>query len=160
MRRAHALGAVLVAAVATAPTAVAAEEVFWGGRYKVTFHTDQKTGTSMAATQTETPYTAAYVFTTDCSSGTCVASTTDGPVPKDNVTPAVRFDWTGSEWTRTNTWRWDCLLPDGTITYDPAESVTTYTPQSDGTLKGTFATTISTGACEGTVDIPLTATPA
>ncbi|OBF25054.1 hypothetical protein [Mycobacterium sp. ACS4331] len=148
------------AAVVAVPAAQAADEAFWGGRYKVTFHTDQKTGTSIAATQTETPYTASYMFSTDCSSGTCVASATDGPVPKENVTRAMRFDWTGSVWSRSNNWNWDCLLPDGTITYDPAKSVTTYTPQPDGTLKGSFETTISTGACEGTVTIPLTAKPA
>jgi len=38
--------------------------------------------------------------------------------------------------------------------------VTNYTPGPDGTLKGTFATNIGSGACEGTVYIPLTAVPA
>lgn len=160
MRRASALAAALVVAVATAPSAFADDEAFWGGRYKITFHTDQKSGTSIAADQQETPYTAGYTFSTDCSSGTCVASATDGPSPKENVPPVARFDWTGSVWTRTNNWNWDCLHPDGTVTYDPAKSVTTYTPQSDGTLKGSFETTISSGACAGTVKIPLTATPA
>ncbi len=165
MRRHHrhtliVTAAVISATLAAAPVAQAADEAFWGGQYKVTFHTDEKTGTSIAATQTETPYTASYVFSTDCSSGTCVASATDGPVPKENVTRAMRFDWTGSVWSRSNNWNWDCLLPDGTITYDAAKSVTTYTPQPDGTLKGTFETTITTGACEGTVTIPLTAKPA
>lgn len=143
-------GALLVAPIAQA-------DPNWNGRYNVTFHTDQKTGTSIAATQPETPYTASYVFTTECSSGKCVASATDGPTPKDNVSESTKFEWTGSEWSRSNSWRWDCLLPDGTITYDPANSVTTYVPQSDGSLAGTFQTTISSGACQGTVSIPLTA---
>ncbi len=137
-----------------------ADEAFWGGRYEITFHTDQKSGTSVAATQQETPYTAGYVFETDCSSGTCVATATDGPTPKDNVPKAMRFDWTGSVWTRSNNWNWDCTLPDGTITFAPAKSVTTYTPQPDGSLEGSFDTTIDDGACAGTVVIPLTAVPA
>ncbi len=156
----HRYGLIAIAAVGTtlalAPLAHA-DEAFWGGRYKVTFHTDQKSGTSMAATQSETPYTASYLFSTDCSSGTCVASATDGPTPKENVLKSMRFDWTGSVWSRTNNWNWDCLLSDGTITYDPAKSVTTYTPQPDGSLKGSFETTISAGACQGTITIPLTA---
>jgi hypothetical protein len=83
-----------------------------------------------------------------------------GPAPKDNVEPTVEFNWTGSQWSRTNNWRWDCLMPDGTITFDPASSVTTYSPQADGSLTGTFATNIGDGACAGTVYIPMTAVPA
>jgi hypothetical protein len=49
------------------------------------------------------------------------------------------------------------VLPDRTITFDPANSVTTYNPQPDGSLKGMFATNIGSGACQGTVYIPLTA---
>lgn len=147
----------LACAALAAPVASADETPFWGGWYTITFHTDQKSGTSIAATQQETPYTAWYKITTDCAGGTCVASVVDGPTPKDNVVQSVRFDWTGSQWSRSNSWRWDCLLPDGTITYDPATSVTTYTPQSDGSLAGTFTTTIDSGACQGSVTIPLTA---
>ncbi|TGD88131.1 hypothetical protein BayCH28_10185 [Mycolicibacterium sp. CH28] len=153
------LATALAAVLATAPAAQADETPFWGGWYKITFHTDQKSGTSIAATQRETPYTASYQITTNCSSGTCIASVVDGPTPKDNVAQTTTFQWTGSQWSRSNSWRWDCGLPDGTITYDPAKSVTTYTPQPDGTLAGTFTTTIDSGACQGTVTIPLTATP-
>jgi hypothetical protein len=145
------------ASMIAAPCVHADDTPYWAGRYKVTFHTDQKSGTSTAATQRETPYTASYVFTTDCSSGDCVASVTDGPTPKDNVARSTKFTWTGSQWSRSNDWNWDCLLPDGTITFDPAESVTNYTPQYDGSLQGSFETTISSGACQGTVTIPLTA---
>ena len=141
-----------------APLATATQ-ASWNGWYKLTFHTDQKSGTSVAATQGETPYTASYLFATDCSSGTCVASVVDGPTPKDNVSQSTKFDWTGSQWSRTNNWRWDCPLPDRTITFDPATSVTTYSPQPDGSLTGTFQTTINSGACQGTVSIPLTAVP-
>ena len=160
MSRLGAVGAVALAASMTvAPTAWAEPAPTWNGWYQVTFHTDQKTGTSSAARQSEEAYTAWYNFGTDCSSGTCVASVLDGPAPKDNASQATKFDWTGTQLSRTNNWRWDCLLPDRTITFDPASSVTTYTPQDDGSLKGTFSTNIGGGACEGTVYIPLTATP-
>ncbi len=152
--------AALCAALALGVAPVAhADEAFWGGWYKITFHTDQKSGTSMAATQQETPYTASYQITTECFADICTASVLDGPTPKDNAAQTTSFVWTGSQWTRSNSWRWDCALPDGTITYDPAHSVTTYTPQSDGSLSGTFETTIESGACQGTVTIPVTATP-
>ncbi len=154
------LTAMLIAApLAGAPIGHTDPAPTWSGNYKITFHTDQKSGSSMAATQSEEPYSATYQFSTDCSSGACVASAVDGPTPKDNVSRSVKFDWTGSRWSRTNTWRWDCLLPDRTITYDPATSVTTYRPQADGSLTGTFETTISGGACQGTVTIPVTAVP-
>ncbi|WP_099020797.1 Rv2253 family sensor-like surface protein [Mycolicibacterium palauense] len=152
--------ALMAGSLVAAPAALADEAPDWNGRYKVTFHTDEKSGTSMAAGQQETPYTVSYLFTTDCSSGECVASATDGPTPKQNVSTTVTFDWTGSHWSRTADWRWDCLLSDGTITFDPATSVTTYVPQPDGSLTGTFATTVDSGACQGSVSIPLTAVPA
>ena len=142
-----------------APTAAADPAPNWSGWYKITFQTDQKSGTSVAAKQGEESYTAWYEFTTDCSSGSCVASVTDGPTPKDNAVKSTTFDWTGTQWSRTNNWRWDCVLPDRTITFDPASSVTTYNPQPDGSLTGMFATNIGSGACEGTVYIPLTAVP-
>lgn len=132
----------------------------WSGWYKVTFHADQKTGTSSAAQQSEQAYTAWYEFSTDCSSDPCVATVQDGPTPKDNAPKATTFEWDGSQWTRSDSWRWDCLLSDRTITFDAATSVTRYTPQPDGTLTGTFGTNIGGGACQGTVYIPLTAVPA
>ncbi|MDT5350681.1 MAG: hypothetical protein QOH91_3968 [Mycobacterium sp.] len=56
--------------------------------------------------------------------------------------------------------RWDCLLPDGTIEYDPAKSITVYTPEANGILTGVFHTDISSGACKGNVHMPVSATPA
>ena len=160
MFRVWAVPAAVAAGMAAAPAAPASPAPAWDGWYRITFHTDQKSGTSVAATQSEESYTAAYRFSTDCSTGSCVASVVQGPNPKDNVAQAVAFNWTGSQWSRTNNWRWDCLLPDDTITFDPASSVTTYSPQADGSLTGTFATNIGDGACQGTVYIPLTAVPA
>ncbi len=157
------LGLWLVAGIACsvgfAPTAAADPAPDWSGWYRITFHTDRKSGTSAAAEQSEEPYTAWYRFATDCSSGSCSASVLDGPSPKDNVSAETDFEWTGSQWSRTNSWRWDCLLPDRTLTFDSASSVTTYTPRPDGSLAGMFATNIGAGACEGTVYIPLTAVP-
>lgn len=156
---AAALTAAVIGGVSSVAPALADPAPNWDGWYRITFHTDQKSGTSMAATQTEEPYTAAYLFATDCTTGTCVASVLKGPAPKDNVTQSVAFNWTGSQWSWTNNWRWDCLLPDGTVTFEPASSVTTYSPQADGSLTGTFATNIGGGDCQGTVYIPLTAAP-
>ena len=151
--------AAVAAAVVSAPAAQADPAPDWNGWYRITFHTDQKKGTSVAAGQAEEPYAVWYRFATDCSSGTCAATVVDGPATKDNVTASTTFTWTGNQWSRTNNWRWDCLLPDRTITFDPASSTTTYSPQPDGSLTGTFATNIGSGACQGTVYIPLTAVP-
>lgn len=154
-------GAALVAAsVLGTPAASAQPAANWNGWYKITFQTDRKSGTSVAAKQSEVPYTAWYKFATDCTSGSCVATVVDGPAPKENAAQSTKFDWNGSQWSRTNTWRWDCSLGDGTITFDPASSVTTYSPQPDGSLNGTFATNIGSGACQGTVYVPLVAVPA
>ncbi|WP_205267055.1 hypothetical protein [Mycolicibacterium sphagni] len=151
--------ALLLSGTLLAAPVAHADEAFWGGWYKITFHTDQKSGTSVAASQQETPYSASYKITTNCSSDICTASVLDGPTPKDNATQSTSFVWSDSQWSRSNSWRWDCTLPDGTITYDPAHSVTTYKPQPDGSLAGTFQTTIDSGACQGTVVIPVTAVP-
>lgn len=157
----YAAAATLVVAAAVPAAAVSHADPApnWNGWYRITFHTDQKSGTSVAAQQSEEPYTASYRFSTDCAAGTCSASVADGPAAKDNVPTTTTFTWTGSQWSRTSNWRWDCLLPDRTITFDPASSVTTYSPQPDGSLTGTFATNIGSGACQGTVYIPLTAVP-
>ena len=151
--------AVALAALASAAPTHADPAPNWNGWFRVTFHTDQKSGTSTAAKQAEEAYTAWYRFATDCTSGNCQASVVTGPTPKDNVAQSTKFDWNGSQWSHTSSWRWDCLLPDGTITFDPASSVTTYTPQPDGSLTGTFATNVGSGACQGTVYIPLSAVP-
>ena len=52
--------AVSAAALAVAPAASADPAPNWAGWYKITFHTDQKSGTSVAAKQSEQPYTAWY----------------------------------------------------------------------------------------------------
>ena len=81
-RAASLIVAVAAAGAGVAPFVASADPApSWDGWYKVTFQTDRKSGTSMAAKQSETPYTAWYKFATDCSSGTCVAAVVDGPTP-------------------------------------------------------------------------------
>ena len=54
--------AVLVIAAAAAPPAHADPAPQWNGWYRVTFHVDQKSGSSMAAGQPEEPYTVSYHY--------------------------------------------------------------------------------------------------
>jgi hypothetical protein len=142
------------------PAAMAAEEPSWNGQYLLTLSANKKTGTSMAASQPELPQLMSYTFSSSCSSNVCVARVTDAPPAKNDYIPRpIEYTWNGSQWVREITWKWECLLPDGTIEYDPAQSVTTYTPGSIGILTGTFHTDISSGACQGTVDMPVSAQP-
>ena len=48
----------------------------------------------------------------------------------------------------------------GTTQWNPARADVRYTPQPDGSLPGTMHTEISSGACQGTVDMNMTAEPA
>ena len=147
-----------VAALGLAPAAVAGGVPIWDGPYAVTFFVDQKSGTSVAATQPETRYTDNYAFDTSCSSGSCVATIVGGPTPRNSTVPVpVTFTWSGSAWTSTTNYQWNCLMPDGSIQWNPASSQVAYTPQSDGTLAGRWHTDIASGACEGTVDIAMAA---
>ncbi len=155
------LAAVIAGALCVAPTAHAGGTPAWNGPYAVTFHVDQKTGTSIAAGQYEAAYTKNYVFITDCSSGSCEATIVDGPPSKNLVVPQpMSFTWEGTQWGQSSRWQWDCLRPDGTVEWNPARSIVNYVPQSDGSLSGVFRTTITRGECEGSVDIPVSAIPA
>jgi hypothetical protein len=49
------------------------------------------------------------------------------------------------------------MMPDATIEWSPARADVRYTPQLDGSLTGTLHTEIMTGACQGTLDINMTA---
>ena len=141
-----------------APLALA--EPSWNGRYEITFFTAQKSGTSMAANQPESMHVDVYTFSSSCSSGQCVATITDGPAPRNPTVPQlVQFTWDGSAWTSSSSWRWACLLPDGTVEWSPASSTTRYTPKPDGTLMGEWHTDIASGACQGTLDMPMEAVP-
>ena len=152
-----------MAALGLAPAAFAGDVHVWDGTYAVTFFVDQKTGTSVAATQVENRYADNYTFDTSCSGGTCVATIVGGPAPRNATVPVpepVTFTWNGSAWTSATTIQWNCLMPDGSTQLNPAYSQVTYTPLADGTIAGRWHSDIRGGACEGTVDITMAAVPA
>ncbi len=72
---------------------------------------------------------------------------------------SIKFMWNGSAWVRETSWNWDCLQPDGTFERDPAKSTTVYTPGPNGVLTGVFHSDILSGACKGTVEMPVSAIP-
>lgn len=141
--------------------AVCAENIpSWNGPYLLTLSANAKSGTSMAATTPEFAHRVSYTFSSNCSTGVCVATVTDAPPPKNEHIPRpIEYTWNGSQWVRETTWQWDCLLPDGSIEYNPAKSITVYTPGPNGILTGVFHTDIVKGACQGNVDMPVTAKP-
>ena len=53
----------------------------------------------------------------------------------------------------------DAPESDGTIEWNPAGAAVIYTPKPDGTLTGSFHADISSGRCQGTVDMPIEAVP-
>ncbi|BBX73104.1 hypothetical protein H7H78_02620 [Mycobacterium shinjukuense] len=150
----------LSAALWLAPSAHAGEVASWDGQYILTLSANAKTGTSMAAGQPEYAHRTSVSISSSCSAGVCVARVTDPPPPKNESMPrSIEFTWNGSQWVREMSWQWDCLLPDGTIEYDPAKSITVYTPGQYGILTGVFHTDIASGACKGNVDMPVSAKP-
>ena len=119
----------------------------WNGWFRITFHTDQKAGTSIAAHRPRSP----------AASGTSSRRTARRAVHVRRPWSPDRIRRTTSRSRRSSTGTGrsghtpaagdgTALLPDGTITYDPASSVITYSPQPDGSLTGTFATNIGSGA--------------
>nr|WP_241010615.1 hypothetical protein [Mycobacterium gordonae] len=143
-----------------APSAHAGEVASWNGEYLVVLGANAKSGTSAAAGQPEFAHRSTVSFTSNCAAGVCVA-TVDNPAPPKNesMPRTIEFTWNGSQWVREMTWKWDCLLPDGTVEYDPAKSITVYTPGQYGILTGVFHTDIASGACQGNVDMPVSAKP-
>jgi hypothetical protein len=150
----------LSGALSSAPQASAGEVASWNGQYILTLSANAKSGTSLAAGQGEAAHRGSYSISSSCSAGVCTATVNDPPPPKNESMPrTVEFTWNGSQWIREMAWKWDCLLPDGTIEYDPAKSITVYTPGQYGILTGVFHTDISSGACKGNVDMPVSAKP-
>jgi hypothetical protein len=155
-----ALAASLCGSVWLAPAALAGDVASWNGQYVLVLSANAKTGTSIAAGQSEYAHRGSYSISSSCSAGVCTATVNNPPPPKNDSMPAtVEFTWNGSQWIREMTWKWDCLLPDGTIESDPAKSITVYTPGANGILTGVFHTDIASGACKGNVDIPVSAKP-
>lgn len=143
-----------------APAAHAGEVASWNGEYLVVLGANAKSGTSVAAAQPEFAHRSTVSFSSSCAAGVCVASVDNPAPPKNESMPrTIEFTWNGSQWVREMTWKWDCLLPDGTIEYDPAKSITVYTPGQYGILTGVFHTDIASGTCAGNVDMPVSAKP-
>ena len=138
--------------------AASADTASWNGEYAITFIVGPKAGTSVAAGQPEGQYTDTYGFRSSCADGTCTATIISGPPPRNPTVPQpVQFTWDGSSWTQATDFQWDCMMPDTTIEWAPAHAVVRYTPQPDGTLSGTMHTDISSGACQGTLEMNMTA---
>ena len=144
------------------PVAGAAGQV-WNGTYLLLRYASGKTGTSLAARQSEPDFSDIYTFVTDCSRGACVATVVDGPRPDNPTLPLPpQYTWNGSTWVHIYEWQWDCYhgrrRSEG-VEARP-ESVAYYTPQPDGTLRGSWRTDISGGPCDGSVIMDVAAFPA
>jgi hypothetical protein len=151
----------LCGSLCLAPPAFAGEVASWNGQYILVLSANAKNGTSIAASQNELAHRGSYSISSTCSANVCTATVNNPPPPKNDSMPAtVEFTWNGSQWVREMSWKWDCLLPDGTTEADPAKSITVYTPGANGILTGVFHTDIASGACKGNVDMPVSAKPA
>jgi hypothetical protein len=147
----------VVLALSLSPAA-SADAASWNGEYAITFIVGPKAGTSIAAGQPEGQYTDTYTFESRCSDGKCTATIIGGPPPSNPTVPQpVQFTWDGSSWTQVSDFQWDCMMPDETIQWSPAHADVRYTPQPDGSLSGTMRTEIASGACQGTVEMNMTA---
>ena len=66
--------------------------------------------------------------------------------------------WDGTRWVERFDFQWDCYQGDGVPkVWAPAKSWAFYTPQPDGSLRGTWHTDITSGPCRGTVEMPVAA---
>ena len=143
-----------------APTAFAGEASAWNGHYLLTYSANEKTGTSAAAGQLEHAQRASYSFTSSCSTGICVATVNNPPAPKNQyMQRSVEYAWNGSQWVQQMSRQWDCSLLGGLVEHDPARSIPALTPGANGALTGVLHVDILSGACKGSVEMPVTATP-
>jgi hypothetical protein len=91
-----------IAALSVFPTA-SADPPSWNGEYAITFIVGPKSGTSIAAGQSEVQYTDTYAFRSSCTSGKCTATIISGPPPRNPTVPQpVQFTWDGSSWTQVS----------------------------------------------------------
>ncbi len=156
------LAAALLAATLLSPATAAAAPQPWNGRYQMITYASQKAGTSPASRQQESDFGAVFTLATQCSGNRCVATVIDGPRPGNPTIPQpTRYAWSGSEWTSSYDWLWDCFLGEGNQKqWARATSWAFFQPQPDGSLKGTWHTDIAEGACRGSVVMPVAAFPA
>ncbi len=131
----------------------------WTGKYSLVRYAVDKTGTSVAAHQTEQTFSADYVFSTVCSAATCVATANNGPKPNNpTISVPSHYTWDGTRWVERFDFQWDCYMGEGVPkVWAPAKSWAFYTPQSDGSLRGTWHTDIASGPCQGSVEMPVAA---
>lgn len=131
----------------------------WNGRYSLVRYAVNKAGTSVAAGQAEATFSADYVFSTVCSAGSCVATANNGPKPNNpTISVPSRYTWDGSRWVEHFDFQWDCYMGEGVSkVWAPAKSWAFYAPQADGSLRGTWHTDISSGPCQGSVEMPVAA---
>lgn len=133
----------------------------WNGKYQMITYASKKAGTSPASRQTENDFGALFTMSTSCTVTTCVATVVDGPRPGNQTVPwPARFTWNGSEWTTAYEWLWDCLVGGDQKQWAHATSWTSYKPEPDGSLKGSWHTDIAEGPCRGSVVMPVAALPA
>lgn len=156
------LAAAVIAVVGNPAVALHAATPSWNGKYSLVRYAAVKSGTSMAAGQAEPTFSADYVFTTTCSAANCVATATNGPTPKNPTLPQPsHYAWDGTKWVEHFDFQWDCYLGEGVAkAWAPARSWAFYTPQSDGSMRGTWHTDIDNGPCRGSVEMPVAAFPA
>ncbi len=153
-------GAAAGCALSFAPAASAGTGSALDGHYLLTFAANQKTGTSAAARQPEAAQWAKYSFTSSCATNVCVAKVNDAPAsPSQYAQQTGAYSWNGSQWVEQTTTKYACPLAGGLVEYDPARSITALTPGQNGALTGVFHTDIVSGACKGSVEMPLTAAP-
>jgi hypothetical protein len=154
-----ALGAAAILVLATPVISAHAMTPSWIGKYSLVRYAASKSGTSVAANQAEPTFSADYVFTTVCSSGKCVATASNGPTPKNPTLPQPsHYAWDGAKWVEHFDFQWDCYMGEGVPkAWAPAKSWAFYTPQADGSLRGTWHTDIASGPCRGTVEMPVAA---
>jgi hypothetical protein len=155
-----AAAAALSGSVCLAPAASASQAASWNGQYLLTISSDAKTGTSMAARGPEFAQRGSYSFSSNCTTGVCIARVDNAPAPRNQYMPrGGQYTWNGSQWVQQTTWNMGCQLPNGAMESDPARSITAYTPSARGVLNGRFHTDILNGACRGSMDMPVTAVP-
>ena len=84
------------------------------------------------------------------------------PRPANPTLPLPpQYTWNGATWVHIYEWQWDCFMGDGVPKeWNPARSVAYYTPQPDGTLRGSWRTDIYGGPCDGSVIMDVAAFPA
>lgn len=162
IRSALAAAAIAMCAAQVPVAAAAPAAQLLEGTYTVTTHASQKTGTSIAARQPEPDFGGDFQFVTDCSSGRCVATVLGGaPSANPTVPQPQRYTWNGSGWVFVYDWQWECYEGDDVPRlYAPARSQVSYVPVGDGSLQGTWQTEIASGACQGSVIMPVSARPA